>query len=198
MPNWADVEYYIEGSSEDIKKIEEAWDKAETINGDKWLISFAEEFGFTEEEVSTDNMRAFLSSDLDLSYDDEDGSIGFALQSAWSGNEDFFERLNKKKFDGRLSVSYRCMEPGNIVYYAHDEANAFPEECVVNYGGDTFGDVYCEASSYADAIEYWCECMNQKQGSRSTQEMVDYINDYEYDEGFDEDTFYSINPIEFE
>lgn len=46
-----------------------------------------------------------------------------------------------------------------------------------------------------DAIEAWCEKTGINQGERTEEEMVDFINEYEYDS---EDTYYYIHPFEFD
>jgi hypothetical protein len=47
----------------------------------------------------------------------------------------------------------------------------------------------------ADAIKEWCSKMNIEQGERSDEEMMDYINEYEYE--FD-DTYFYIRTFVFE
>ena len=46
-----------------------------------------------------------------------------------------------------------------------------------------------------NAIEAWCEKTGISQGERTEEEMVDFINEYEYDS---EDTYYYIHPFEFD
>ena len=41
----------------------------------------------------------------------------------------------------------------------------------------------------------WCEKTGISQGERTEEEMVDFINEYEYDS---EDTYYYIHPFEFD
>ena len=45
-----------------------------------------------------------------------------------------------------------------------------------------------------DAIAKWCEKMAISQGDRTDDEMVDFINGYEYE---NEDTYYYINKFTF-
>ncbi|MCF0220459.1 MAG: hypothetical protein HUK14_12260, partial [Muribaculaceae bacterium] len=49
--------------------------------------------------------------------------------------------------------------------------------------------------SIDDAISGWCQAMGIEQGDRSQDDMVKFINDYEYD---DEDTYYYIHPFTFD
>ena len=57
---------------------------------------------------------------------------------------------------------------------------------------DVCKDVY---STIQDAINDWCEKTGISQGERTESEMVDFINDYEYDT---EDTYYYIHPFQFD
>jgi hypothetical protein len=57
---------------------------------------------------------------------------------------------------------------------------------------DACDDVY---GTSADAIKEWSSKTGIEQGERSQDEMVDFINEYEYD---DPDTYFYINPFTFE
>ena len=46
-----------------------------------------------------------------------------------------------------------------------------------------------------DAIEAWCEKTGIAQGKRTDEEMVVFINEYEYDS---EDTYHYIHPFDFD
>ena len=82
----------------------------------------------------------------------------------------------------QLSISYRVCECGCEVYYVHDECDFFPEEVAVSSSGEPFEDA-------------WCEKMNIKQGERTDEEMMNFINEYEYD---DDDTYFYIRQFTFE
>ena len=107
----------------------------------------------------------------------------------------FFDELNKV-LGNELSISYREIECGCEIFYVHDEGGFFLEECCVSSSGGNFEDV-CEDvyDTISDAIEAWCEKTGITQGKRTVEEMVDFINDYEYDT---EDTYYYIHPFEFD
>ena len=104
-------------------------------------------------------------------------------------------RLNKV-LGNELSISYREIECGCEIFYVHDEGGFFPEECCVSSSGGNFEDI-CEDvyDTISDAIEAWCEKTGISQGERTEEEMVDFINEYEYDS---EDTYYYIHPFEFD
>ena len=95
-----------------------------------------------------------------------------------------------------FSISYRVCECGCEVYYVHDEGNYFPEEACVSSAGEPFEDA-CEDvyDTIADAIKEWCSKMNIEQGERTDEEMMDFINEYEYDT---DDTYFYIRPFRFE
>ena len=59
---------------------------------------------------------------------------------------------------------------------------------VADYGEDIF-------DTCQDAIAKWCEKMGISQGDRTDDEMVDFINGYEYE---NEDTYYYINKFTFD
>ena len=106
-----------------------------------------------------------------------------------------FEEINHLLWD-ELSISYRVCECGCEVYYVHDEGNYFPEEvCVSSYGEpfeDASDDVY---ETIADAIKEWCSKMNIEQGERTDEEMMDFINEYDYE---DDETYFYIRTFTFE
>lgn len=81
---------------------------------------------------------------------------------------------------------------GNV----HDEGDFFPEEVAVSSSGepleDACDDIY---TTLKDAINEWCEKMNVQQGKRTDEEMMDFINEYEYD---DDDTYFNIRQFTFE
>jgi hypothetical protein len=57
---------------------------------------------------------------------------------------------------------------------------------------DACDDIY---NTLKDAINDWCEKMDIKQGGRTDEEMMNFINEYEYD---DDDTYFYIRQFAFE
>ena len=116
-------------------------------------------------------------------------------ESAWSACEEFFDELNNV-LGGELSISYREIECGCDIFYVHDEQGFFPEECCVSSSGEPFEDVWEDVfDTCQDAITNWCEKMGISQGDRTDDEMVDFINGYEYE---NVDTYYYINKFTFD
>lgn len=57
---------------------------------------------------------------------------------------------------------------------------------------DASDDVY---ENIADAIKEWCSKMNIEQGERTDEEMMDFINEYDYE---DDETYFYIRTFTFE
>ena len=106
-----------------------------------------------------------------------------------------FNSINLK-LNNELSISYREIEVGCCVFYTHDEGEWFPEQVIVSSSGEPFDDV-CEDAymTFDDAINEWCDKMKFNRDGRSTNEMLELIDEYEYD---DMDTYFNIYTITFE
>ena len=57
---------------------------------------------------------------------------------------------------------------------------------------DACDDIY---TTLKDANNEWCEKMNVEQGERTVEDMMDFINEYEYD---DDDSYFYIRQFTFE
>ena len=121
--------------------------------------------------------------------------LSFETESAWSACDELFDEINHVLWN-ELSISYREIECGCDIYFVHDEGEYFTEECCVSSCGEPFEDACDDVyGKIADAIKEWCSKTGIEQGDRSQEEMVDFINEYEYD---DPDTYFYINPFTFE
>ena len=82
------------------------------------------------------------------------------------------------------------------VYYTHDEGNYFPEECCVSASGKPFeeccDDVY---GTIEEAIKEWTSKTGIEQGERTNEQMMDFINEYEYE---NDETYFYIRTFTFE
>ena len=113
----------------------------------------------------------------------------------WDACNELFEEINHLLWD-ELSISYRVCECGCEVYYVHDEGSFFLEEVAVSSSGEPFEDACDDIyTTLKDAINEWCEKMNVQQGQRTDEEMMNFINDYEYE---DDDTYFYIRQFTFE
>ena len=201
MPNWAVTDYVITGSKEDVKKIADAANNAGK-SGDqpgafgRWLGAFAKNLGIDWEALNI-MVRGEFASEIEYN-ENEDGTaeLRFMTESAWAGCDDLFEAV-RNLFDGRVSISYCCEEPGCCVYYKHDEGGYFPSEVHIECGGEPFDfqDGQYDCITVKDAIDYWCECMEYDSTGKSEEEMLKIIDDYEYE---DDDTYYRIDKVEVE
>ena len=81
-----------------------------------------------------------------------------------------------------MSISYLEKEISAGVFCIHDEGEFFTAKCCVYSFGDPFdGFYYDDFNSIEDAIQEWCSKMGVERGDKSEEEMIDYINGYEYD-----------------
>lgn len=194
MANTCFTTYRVTGSR---KAVMDLWTKIDGLKKEErraWLFRLAEIYGIDYEarrisvrgDVLNAQMEGETSGDCLLSFD---------TQTAWTACTDLFKAINRK-LDGELSISYMEIEPGCEVFYIHDEGNFFPERCYVSAYGGPFGedceDVY---DTVSDAVDLWCSRTGQKRGERSLEEMVDFINAYEYEE---DDVYYYIHEFTME
>ena len=106
-----------------------------------------------------------------------------------------FEEINHFLWD-ELSISYRVCECGCEVYYVYDEGSYFPEECCVSSYGTPFDDAFDDVdATVADAIKVWSSKAGIEQGDRTDEQMMDFINEYEYE---DSDVYFYIKIFTFE
>lgn len=121
--------------------------------------------------------------------------LQFETETAWTSCNQLFTEINHVLKDA-LSISWRLCESGCSLYYTHDEGGVFPEECCVNSHGEPFEDAFYDVYATVDeAIQEWVSKMGIEQGDRTQEEMLDFIDDFEYD---DEDTYFIINRFIFE
>lgn len=193
MSNICDTQYKVRGTR---KAMTDLWNTLQAMNVNTtnvYLYKLAEHYGIDYEQRGISVRGHIYWAELE---DDEDGGVlPFDTESAWTACDLFFEELNKA-LGGELSISYREVECGCDIFFVHDEGDFFPEECCVSSSGGCFEDA-CEDvySTIQDAINDWCEKTGISQGKRTESEMVDFINDYEYDT---EDTYYYIHPFQFD
>lgn len=112
-----------------------------------------------------------------------------------SNDQSYYFEINRL-LDDELSISYRCCECGCEVYYTHDEGDYFPEECCVSASGEPFEDCCDDVyGTIGEAIKEWTSKTGIEQGERTDEQMMDFINEYEYE---DDDTYFYIRTFTFE
>ena len=195
MANQATTTYKVTGTR---KAVSDLWNTLQKMNVNTkniWLDELAKYYGIDYEakHISVRGHIYWAEYEEDEEYDNY--LLSFCTETAWDACNDLFEEINHLLWD-ELEISYRVVECGCEVYYVHDEGNYFPEEaCVSSYGEpfeDACDDVY---DTIADAIKEWCSKMNIEQGERTDEEMMDFINEYDYE---DDETYFYIRTFTFE
>ena len=194
MANIADTEYKITGSTNAVYDL---WSKLEKLSVNEKevpLYQLAELYGIDYEAKGICVRGCIYWADFERDEKNEYCLISFDTGTAWDACEDLFDEINHCLNDG-LSISYRVFECGEGLHYVHDEGSFFTEEVAVCSSGKPFEDAcYDVYETIGDAVREWCRRMSVDQGSRSDKEMMDYINDYEYE---DDCTYFNIYAFVF-
>ena len=191
MANQATTLYRI--TSDTPNAVIDFWNTLQNMNVNNtniWLGDLAKHYGidFEARHISVRGLIYWAE------YNEEDNILSIETESAWDRSE-LIEEINKD-LGYVLSVSFRVIECGCEVYYIHDEGNYFPEECCVSSSGEPFEDACDDVyESVTDAIKEWCSKMGIEQGERTDEEMMDFINEYEYD---NDETYFYIRTFVFE
>ena len=195
MANQATTTYKVTGTR---KAVSDLWNTLQSMNVNTkniWLDDLAKFYGIDYEAKHISVRGHIYWAEYEEDEENDNFLLSFSTESAWDACNDLFEEINHLLWD-ELSISYRVCECGCEVYYVHDEGNYFPEEaCVSSYGEpfeDACDDVY---DTIADAIKEWCSKMNIEQGERTDEEMMDFINEYDYE---DDETYFYIRTFTFE
>ncbi len=193
MANLCNTTYKVTGAEKAVKDL---WNTLQSMNvngKDIWLGSLAEHYGIDFESRGIKVRGDIYFADFE---EDEDNTLlTIETETAWTACNEVFAAINEVLND-ELSISYREIECGCEIYYVHDEGCFFPEECCISSAGEPFEDTFEEVfSTIDDAIKLWCSLTGIELQGKSQEEMMDIINDYEYD---DKDTYFYIHPFEFE
>ena len=193
MANQATTTYKVTGTR---KAVSDLWNTLQKMNVNTkniWLDELAKYYGI-DYEAKHISVRGHIYW-AEYEEDEDHVLLSFETETAWDACNELFEEINHFLWD-ELEISYRVVECGCEAYYVHDEGNYFPEEaCVSSYGEpfeDACDDVY---DTIADAIKEWCSKMNIEQGERTDEEMMNFINEYEYE---DDETYFYIRTFTFE
>lgn len=194
MANICDTQYKVISSPEAVKNLWNTLQSMEVNSKDVYLYKLAEHYSIDYEKKGISVRGHIYWAELEEDESVDYCLLSFSTETAWSACDAFFDELNNV-LGGGLSISYREVEPGCCIYYVHDECGWFPEECSVSSGGepfeDTCDDVY---DTIGNAIDDWCDKTCNDRLDRSDEEMLDFINNYEYD---DEDAYFYINKFNF-
>lgn len=195
MANICDCTYKITGRNEAIMNLYNAIKENDDKQSNVYLYKLAEYYGVDYEKKKISVRGSIYFYELDESNNHEYPVLTIKTETAWTACTLLFNSINHK-LNNELSISYREIEVGCCVFYTHDEGEWFPEQVIVSSSGEPFDDV-CEDAymTFDDAIDEWCDKMKFKRDGRSTDEMLELIDEYEYD---DMDTYFNIYTITFE
>ena len=189
MANQATTTYKVTGTRKAVNDLWSTLQKMEVNSKNIWLYQLAEHYGIDYETKQISVRGHIYWAEYEEDPANDYYLLSFETETAWDACNELFEEINHLLWD-ELSTSYRVCECGCEVYYVHDEGDFFPEEVAVSSSGEPFenacDDIY---TTLKDAINDWCEKMNIEQGERTDEEMMDFINEYEYD---DDDTYFYI------
>jgi len=197
MANIADTTFKVLGTRKAVNDLWEALQKLGAGSKNIWLGDLAKHYGIDYEEK-----HIMVRGNIYWADYEEDPVNGYYLltldtETAWNEPNEIFEEINRI-LGNELEINYRVVECGCEVFHVHQESvyDFFPEECCVSSCGgrfdEAFEDVY---DTIHDAVNEWCTKMDIGQGERTDEEMVKFINEYEYD---DPDIYFYINPFTFD
>lgn len=194
MANLATTTYKVTSDSRQV--VRDLWEillEMEVNSKDIWLGDLAKHFGIDSESKHI-SVRGHIYW-AEFEEDEDMALLSFETETAWDACNELFEEINHVLGD-ELSISFRVCECGCKVYYIHDEGSFFTEECCVCSSGEPFEDAFDDIyDTIADAIKEWCNKTGIEQGDRTDKQMMDFINEYEYD---DDSVYFYIHPFIFE
>lgn len=195
MANQTTTTYKVTGSRKAVNDLWNTLQKMEVNSKDIWLYQLAEHYGIDYEARQISVRGHIYWAEYEEAPANDYYLLSFETETAWDACNELFEAINHILQD-ELSISYRVCECGCEVYYTHDEGDFFPEECCVSSYGKPFQDACDDVyETVEDAIKEWVSKTGVEQGERTQEQMVDFINEYEYD---DEDTYFYIRLFTFE
>lgn len=197
MANIATTTFKVLGSRKAVNDLWATLQQMEVNSKNIWLGDLAKHYG-----IDYEAKHIMVRGNIYWAEYEEDPTndyylLSFETESAWSEPNEIFEEISHLLWD-ELEINYRVTECGCEVFHVHQESvyDFFPEECCVSSYGEPFEEA-CEDvfETIGDAINEWCTKMGIEQGERTNDEMLDFINSYEYE---DCDTYFYINPFTFD
>lgn len=111
MANWATVQYVIEGSKEDLFKIDDAI--GIDLEKDVWEGNVLTSLGMSQEEVNDYSLRGFIQD----SFQEHETVLKIYAEEAWNLTE--FKDCLKKLFPN-ITIYWYIEEPGYEIYETND------------------------------------------------------------------------------
>ena len=196
MANIATTTFKVLGSRKAVNDLWATLQQMEVNSKKIWLGDLARHYG-----IDYEARHIMVRGSIYWAEYEEDSShdcylLSFETESAWNEPDELFQEIKHLLWD-ELEINYRVTECGCEVFHVHQESviDFFPEECCVSSYGTPFDEV-CEEmfDTISDAVREWCTRMGIEQGERTNDEMVEFINGYEYD---DAETYFYIHPFTF-
>lgn len=177
MANNCYTTYKITGSQKAVKFLWDTLVSMDVKTKDVWLADLAKHYGIDYEK----RQIAVRGDIFYAEYEEGENLLTLKTRTAWEGCHEFFWTVNEVLGD-EMSISFREKEPDSGIFRIHDEGEFFAKICYVFSFGAPFDDsYYFDFNSIEDAIQEWCSKMGVERGDKSEEEMMDYINGYEYD-----------------
>lgn len=168
------VDFYIKGPKSQLDEIEK-----------KVLLS---------NTTSGNNLFHVGNYFVDLGYTDDAIILSVDEENIYESCFDDLKELNETEFNNELIISMRVIDDSYKDFLIHDDVDFFTEDVVISSSG-IFEDNFCEPFSVKDAIMMWCDIMDKEQGNRTDDEMISYINNYDYDDEDDALKIYKFKKI---
>jgi hypothetical protein len=168
------VDFYIKGTKPQLDEIE-----------NKVLLN---------NTTSGNNLFNVSGYFVDLGYTDDAIILSVDEENIWESCFDDLKELNETEFNNELIISMRVIDESYKDFFIHDDFGFFTEDVVISSSG-IFEDNFCEPFSVKDAIMMWCDIMDKEQGNRTDDEMISYINNYDYDDEDDTLKIYKFEKI---
>lgn len=176
MANHCYTIYKITGSQKAVKNLWDVLVSMDVNTQGVWLEDLAKHYGIDYKKLQIAVRGDIFSAE----YDESENLLTLETMTAWLGCHKFFWALNEVLGD-EMSISYYEKEISAGVFYIHDEGKFFTAKCCVYSYGEPFDHLlYLDFDSIEDAIQEWCSKMGVERGDKSEEEMIDYINGYEY------------------
>lgn len=191
MANIADTSFKVLGTR---KAVQDLWNTLQNLGVNSkhiWLGDIAEHYGIDWQNKGIMVRGSIYWAEYEEKENEDYYLLSFDTESAWNEPDELFNEINRI-LGNELEINYRVIECGCEVFYVHQESGIdfFPEECCVTSSGGPFDEVYEDTyATVADAIQEWCDKMQIERGDRPDEEMVKFIEDFEYE---DDCTYFNI------
>ena len=164
------------------------------IKGPKSQLDEIEKKVLLSNTTSGNNLFHVGNYFVDLGYTDDAIILSVDEENIYESCFDDLKELNETEFNNELIISMRVIDDSYKDFLIHDDVDFFTEDVVISSSG-IFEDNFCEPFSVKDAIMMWCDIMDKEQGNRTDDEMISYINNYDYDDEDDALKIYKFKKI---